>query len=222
MKNTTVILLSTLAFFLSISSCCTDNSCTSSYIIEGFVTSASDNTPCVGFEIELEEKVVEGGMLNSFFETAGTATTDAQGYYRIEFPRRSVVEFKIKVEKEGWFPFTKSIDPELFLPDSPVENNMQTTPRADLDLRVINLPPTTEDDKMRVRLLKTFEQYSTCDAEWRVFFGKDIDTTLSCITPGDVWMPYLSIDQTDPEAEVTIIDSVYCPSFEITTINVLY
>ena len=75
---------------------------------------------------------------------------------------------------------------------------------------------------MIVRLLKTFDEHSTCDAEWRVFIGEDIDTTWSCILPGNVWMPYMTIDQTDPKNEITTIDSVYCTSFGQATINVVY
>ena len=40
--------------------------------------------------------------------------------------------------------------------------------------------------------------------------------------PGDIYMPYISIDQTDPENEIEIEDSVFCPAFETTEINIIY
>ena len=38
---------------------------------------------------------------------------------------------------------------------------------AKLNMSLMNAPPAYEFDKLRVRLLKTFEEYSTCDADWR-------------------------------------------------------
>lgn len=210
-----------IALCILASGCYTED-CAGTYIIHGMVSSASDGAPCVGFEVEIEEQIVEGGVLNGFYETAATTTTDASGYYHIEFARKQAISYRVNVIKDGWFPTTEEIDTELFSPDAPLEYDIITTPKADLNHFVFNAPPSSEDDKMRVRLLRTFEEYSTCDAEWRVFFGAEIDTTWSCILPGDIWMPYLTIDQTDPENEITTIDSVYCPAFEAATINVVY
>tara|TARA_B100000427_G_C15374963_1_gene536117 strand:+ start:139 stop:795 length:657 start_codon:yes stop_codon:yes gene_type:complete len=204
-----------------ISGCCREN-CAGTYIIHGTVSSNVDGSACVGFEIELKEQVLSGGVLNGFYETAATTTTDASGYYHIEFPRKNAISYQIEIEHEGWFPILEEIDPEQFSPDIPLDFDIITTPKADLEVVVHNAPPAFDIDKMRMRFLRSFEQYSTCDTEWRVFHGAEIDSTWFCIIPGDVWMPYLTIDQTDPENEITTIDSVYCESFSTTTITVEY
>ena len=201
--------------------CCRED-CAGTYVIHGIVSSNVDGSPCVGFEIELEEQVLDGGVLNGFYETAATTTTDATGYYHIEFPRKNAFSYQIGVNFEGWFPVLEEIEPDQFAPDTPLEYNIITTPKADLKIEVHNAPPASDMDKMRVRLLKTFEQYSTCDTDWRVLHGAEIDSTWSCIMPGDIWMPYISIDQTDSENKITTIDSVYCEAFSTTTISVVY
>ena len=194
----------------------------SKYIVQGFVTSNVDGSPCVGFDIEFEQQIIEAGSFNGFYETAATTTTDGNGFYSLEFPRKSAIYFRINVEHDGWFPIVNEINPDDLTPDVTFDYDVITTPRADLEIRVMNAPPAYEFDKLRVRLLTTFEEYSTCDADWRVFNGANIDSTWACMMPGDVWMHYLSIDQTDPENEINTIDSVFCESFETTTINVVY
>lgn len=210
-----------ILIFLITAGCCRED-CADTYIISGTVENSNNGDPCVGFEIELEEMVMEGGVLNGFYESIVTTTTDASGFYYIEFPRKQALSYRIGILEDGWFPVLDEIEPNLFTPDVPFDYNIITTPKADLDISVFNAPPSNEIDKMIVRLLKTFDEYSSCDAEWRVFIGVDIDTTWSCILPGNVWMPYMTIDQTDPENEITTIDSVYCTSFGQATINVVY
>ena len=67
-----------IATFLIIGSlftnCCREN-CANTFILEGDVSEASTNLPCIGFEIELKEQIIENGILNGFFETAGKTTT---------------------------------------------------------------------------------------------------------------------------------------------------
>ena len=208
-------------FYICFVSCCGDD-CAGTYIIQGIVTSNVDSTPCAGFEVEIEEQILQGGVLNGFYESIVTLTTDATGFYYHEFPRNNAISYRINVNQDGWFPLSEEISPDLFTPNTPVDVNLITTPRADLEIKVINSPPSLETDKMRVRLLKSFKNYSTCNTEWKVYNGIDIDSTSTCILPGDVWMPYLSIDQSDEEVEVTVIDSVFCLAFETTTINIVY
>lgn len=213
--------ISILTFCICFASCCGDD-CAGTYMIQGIVTSNVDGTPCAGFEVEIEEQILEGGVLNGFYESIAMLTTDASGFYHLEFPRKNAISYRITVNHDGWFPLSEEISPDLFTPSTPVDVNLITTPRADLEIRVFNSPPSLDTDKMRVRLLKSFENYSTCDTYWKVYHGADIDSTSSCIMPGDVWMPYISIDQSDEEAEVTVIDSVFCAAFETTTINLVY
>ena len=210
-----------LVLFCILFCSCSDQN-TSKYIVQGLVTSNIDGSPCVGFDIEFEQQIIEAGSFNGFYETAATTTTDAYGFYSLEFPRKSAIYFRINIEQDGWFPIVNEINPEDLTPDVVFDYDVITTPIADLEIKVMNTPPAYASDKLRVRLLKTFEEYSTCDAEWRVFNGATIDSTWACTTPGDIWMPYLFIDQTDPENEVNTIDSMFCESFETTTINVVY
>jgi hypothetical protein len=215
MKNL-LILLTTL----TLSSCCKTD-CASTYTLEGVVTCAMDGLPSAGFEVELEEIVMENGVLNGFFQTAATTTTDELGYFHMEFPRKSALEYRMNVELEGWFPLVIDIDPSDFSPNIPLNLDLQTTPISYLEIVVKNAPPSFDNDKMRVRLLKSFTEFSNCHTDWVVMNGTNIDTTWNCILPGEIWMPYLSIDQSLDD-DISTTDSVFCTSFETVTINITY
>jgi hypothetical protein len=180
-----------------------------------------DGMPSAGFEVELEEIVLENGVLNGFFQTAATTTTDALGYFIMEFPRKSALEYRLNVEYDGWFPLVLDLDPNDFQPNIPVSLDLQTTPISHLEIVVKNAPPSFDTDKMRVRLLKSFTEFSNCHTEWVVIHGASIDTTWNCILPGEIWMPYLSIDQSADD-DISTTDSVFCTSFETVTINITY
>ena len=200
--------------------CCRED-CANTYIIQGTVISAVDGTPSIGFDVELEEQVLENGVLNGFFETAGTTTTDASGYYYLEFERKNALAYKLNVEFDGWFPVSTEVHPDNFTPDVAHDVDVITTPIAELEINVLNAPPSLDTDKMRVRLLKSFTEFSNCHTEWVVMHGEVVDTTWSCILPGDIWMPYLSIDQSEDD-KVANTDSVFCTRFETAVINVVY
>ena len=217
MRSLALILITSIFVFTG---CCND--CANTFIIQGYVLSNSGGSPCADFDVKLEHKIIESGSFNDFYQDAAETTTDNTGFYYMEFDRETALAYRISIEEEGWFPVLNEISPDLFAPDAPLDYDVITTPRADIDIVVFNAPPSYAEDKIIVRLLKDFEEYSTCDTEWRAYLGANVDSTWSCIIPGDIYMPYISIDQTDPENEIEIEDSVFCPAFETTEIIIIY
>jgi hypothetical protein len=216
MKPIELVATFIIAAFLS--GCCR-NDCANVYIIEGTVTEQATGLPCVGFEVKMEEQVLENGVLNGFFEIAGTATTDEAGFFTISFPRKSALEYRLGIDEEGWFGISKDINPDDFSPDIPLHLDIEAVPKAELSIHIINQMPSADLDKLRFRFIEDFEQYTTCGTDWRVFEGASVDTTFNCILPGNVWMPYLHIDQSGEE-DIEVSDSIYCVAFETTTVEI--
>ena len=214
-------ILGMLALMMLYTGCCRED-CANTYILEGTLISSVDNLPCEGFEIVLEEQVLESGVLNGFFEEVAITNTDGAGFFRIEFPRKNALAYRLKVEEDGWFNLEKDLDPEGFLPDVAFHLDLMTTPVSELFITISNMPPSTDDDIARFRLLKSFSEYTNCHTDWVVFNGEGIDSTWNCVLPGGTWMPYLFIDQTDPEDEISTTDSVFCEPFSSSQILVEY
>jgi len=203
-----------------LSSCCRED-CANTYIIEGVVSEEATNLPCIGFEVEFKEQILENGILNGFFETAGTTTTDESGFFSIIFPRKNALEYKLEVKSDGWFSIFGNINPEDFSPDIPLHIDLEATPKAQLQIKIINALPSYENDKVRIRMLADFGQLTDCGNDWFVFEGPNVNDEINCALPGDKWMPYLFINQSY-EDDVQEVDSVFCTAFETTVLDITY
>ena len=202
------------------SNCCREN-CANTLILEGVVSEAATNLPCIGFEIELKEQIVENGILNGFFEIAGKTTTDESGFFSISFPRNNALEYQLEVISEGWFTSVETLDPEDFTPEIPIHIDLNATPKAQLTIQIINSPPSFNNDKVRVRMLGDFGILTDCGNDWFVFEGPSVNDEINCSLPGDKWMPYLFINQSY-EDDIQVMDSVFCAAFETTVLDLNY
>ena len=139
---------------ISIFSGCCREDCANTYIIEGVVSEQSTNLPCIGFEIELQEQILENGVLNGFFETAGETTTDESGFFSISFPRKNALEYKLEVTSDGWFAIVENIDPEVFTPDIPIHLDLEATPKAQLKIKIITHSPHIRTIRLELECLE--------------------------------------------------------------------
>ena len=213
-------IIATVIVTVLVCGCCRTD-CANTYIIEGTVVEQATGFPCVGFDVKIEEQVLENGVLNGFFETAGTTTTDDAGFFTITFPRKSALEYRLRVNEEGWFVISQGINPDDFSPDIPVHIDLEAVPSAALSVHITNQTPSAELDKLRFRFTEDFKQYTTCGTEWMVFEGPSTDTLFNCILPGNEWMPYLYIDQSGEE-DLAVSDSIFCAAFGTTTLEITY
>ena len=218
MKNNYIV--ATVIIAILINGCCR-NDCANTYIIEGTVQEQATGLPCVGFEVEMEEQVLENGVLNGYFETAGSSKTDEAGFFTIAFPRKSALSYRVGVNEEGWFGILEDINPDDFSPEIPVHIDLEAVPRAELNVHIINQAPSAELDKIRFRFTEDFNQYTTCGTDWFVFAGPLTDTIFNCTLPGNEWMPYQHIDQSGEE-DIAIADSIFCVAFETTTLEITF
>ena len=98
---------------------------------------------------------------------------------------------------------------------------MNATPKAQLTIQIINSPPSFKNDKVRVRMLGDFGTLTDCGNDWFVFEGPSVNDEITCSLPGDKWMPYLFINQSY-EDDIQVMDSVFCPAFETTILDLNY
>tara|TARA_B100000780_G_scaffold277547_1_gene248496 strand:- start:11540 stop:12193 length:654 start_codon:yes stop_codon:yes gene_type:complete len=215
-----VRVLSFLTVIFILSGCCRED-CANTYILEGVVNEQATNLPCVGFEVELQEQILESGILNGFFESAGKTTTDESGFFSISFPRKNALEYQVEIDSEGWFSIVQNIDPEAFTPNMPVHVDLIATPKAQLKIKIINTSPSFKNDKARIRMLGDYGQLTNCGNDWFVFEGANVNDEINCSLPGDKWMPYLFINQSYEE-DIEVVDSVFCPAFETTLLEINY
>ncbi|MCH2197641.1 MAG: hypothetical protein MK081_02575 [Flavobacteriales bacterium] len=189
-------------------------------ILEGKTTDSRNGAGLNGVTVDIEEQILEGGALNAAYQYAGGATSASGGNYRIEFERENSLEYRVGYAKEGYFFQQYSLNPDLFNPGEVVTRNISMIPEATIAVRIQNVNPETEDDEIRFRYLDANFNCECCDNEFTILEGTAIDTTLECQLHGDYMLHFVYEIMRD--SDTTIVDSVYCPAFQLTEVNINY
>ena len=73
------------------------------YTFKGHAIEDQNGEALAGVEISISQKPFSTQVLNSNYESVGSVTTDANGNYELTFERTKVTEFKVEIEKQGYF-----------------------------------------------------------------------------------------------------------------------
>lgn len=174
-----------------------------------------------GVNLILEMQVLQNGVFNSTYQTVASTTSDGSGNYEFSFDRENVIEYRISTVKEGYLNDVFQIDPENLSPGEVYTFNIGLIPKATFDVHLVNTFPENEFDSITFRNLAVSFDCVCCNSEERIFGGMDVDTTLSCNLHGESWIKYFVEIERDT-AFSSYIDSLYCPAFEVTTLELLY
>ncbi len=189
-------------------------------VIEGTVLDARNNWGVSGVNLRLDEQVLEGGTLTSAFSTVTNVTTDADGRFRIEFPRKNALNYRLRLTKEGFFGEEIEINPDDVNPDVPFTIDPVIIPQAQIQVNLINAFPESDNDYMRFRKLNAFFECACCTNDFVNCYGSAVDTSFVCTLHGDYMLTYV---YTVYRAEVTeVVDSIFCPAFHTTELTIAY
>ncbi len=220
MKHIVYIVLATTLFTLS----CKKNKTELKLKIEGVtLDSKAIAYPQVpGVNLLLEEKKLEGGVFNSTFVEVGSFTSDNTGAYHFDFIKRNTVEFRLTASKENFFPYQEALDPSLIKPGITYNKNVNLIPKAWLRTTVINENPVDENDKITVKYLNANFDCDCCSNVPTDYVGMAIDETTTCKIYGNTWIKYLTTVHRYGTPDITVIDSIFCNSFDTTNVVIGY
>ena len=173
--------------------------------IIGAATSSADGSALPGVQIQLWEKVLEGGSLSNTAELAASATTDASGTYRT-FERRNASEYEVRYGGSGLVDGSVFINlnrwclaPPLCQPQHPEATTVVTV--------LVNSPETVEDE-IAFRFLNATSPCVCCNNDEVVLTGYAVDSTRTCIEHAGKWLRYFATVERISGTYV-ILDSVY-------------
>ena len=189
--------------------------------ISGFVSDSVFGGNLGDVTLVLEMQVLEGGVFNSTFQSVGTASTSDGGHYVFSFERENVIEYRILTLKDGYIDQEFRIDPEDLTPDEVFNLDLEIIPKATFGVHLFSAFPSNEFDSITFKNLAVDFDCICCNSEDRVFVGTEVDTTLSCNLYGESWIKYFVEIEKDT-AFHSYIDSLYCPAFEVTTLELPY
>lgn len=176
--------------------------------IIGTATSSADGSALPGVQIQLWEKVLEGGSLSNTAELAASATTDASGAYSMTFERRNASEYDIRYSGSGLVEGSVFINPESVVPGTPRCVNLSIPEATNVVTVLVNSNPETVEDEIAFRFLNATSPCVCCNNDEVVITGNAVDSTRTCIEHSGKWLRYFAtVDRIS--GTYTILDSVY-------------
>lgn len=211
------ILFVTALFLLFTFSCKKENT---EYHLSGLVYNASNNAAMEGVNVTMKKKVVSSGTFNSNFANAVSSTTASDGSFSLIWPRENFAALKLVASKDQYI----TVEQNFIVEDFNTENLMMTQvplyPEAFISVHVKNIGDVSEDDVFRYSFINAYFDCICCNNEWKNFEGPT-DTTLECRMYGDYWLKYYR-QTTTAEQDTLTRDSIFCPAFSTTVLELNY
>jgi hypothetical protein len=150
--------------------------------VTGQVTNAVTGQPVSGVQVVLKSRDLSGGTYITTPVTAATATTDASGYYTLEWQRRSSSEYILSANKSGYISYSESINPDLFNGTPNQTRNFGMPALAWLRIHIQNVNPFDAADEVTFQLTSGYQSCgaSCCNGLPVVIPGMVVDSVYVC------------------------------------------
>jgi hypothetical protein len=200
---------------------CSLNSCKKEpiqYTFGGTVTESVNGSVVSGANVTVSQRVYEGNVASSFFNSAGLATSGSDGKWEMTFDREKVFEFKVAITKSGYFDSEQIISSGDVAVDETKIINETLEPKSWIKFHIVNMSGMTTD-------LFTMIHYnfktgcSGCTTNDYYYYEGIVDSTFSILTTGGVYTKY---SYKNPGAAIYIQDSVYTTPFDTVAVNINY
>ncbi len=192
-----------------------------SYILEGRAFMGSTNSPLADASVEVQKQVVTSGVFGGSFSTAATGTTDANGAFSMTWPRENFAGLKLKASKSQYITREILLSVNDFSGNNAVTQNVELYPEAYIHVHIQNNGTANDTDQLHFTYTNAQFDCLCCANGWKTFDGAGIDTNLTCKLYGDTWLKYQKQVIT-MEGDTTINDSIFCPAFNTTNLEISY
>lgn len=179
------------------------------------------NQSVAGVELKLLHNSLEGGVFSNSFSEIMSVTSGANGAYQFEFDRDNTISYKITGQKTNYFDLEVLINPDNIDPGTTYTKNLSLKPKAHLSMNIVNSDPEGPTDQITFQYLNANFNCSCCDNDDLILTGTDVDTTDVCALEGNSWIKYYYIVD-KPSLFLSVLDSVYCNSFDTTYVQIGY
>lgn len=189
--------------------------------IQGRILDSTTGNGVEGASVQLSQKVLNEGTFSSIFQPVGTVNTSSNGNFAFEFPREAASEMRLVIETDNYFGKTIEINPDNVTIGSPYSTNIQIDPRAWLRWTLINQMPLSSQDLINFELLDANFTCECCANDQYSFSGMNVNESEKCQLIGNFMMTYRYTVIKDTLNQ-TVIDSVFCTSFDTTFVSIQY
>jgi hypothetical protein len=161
------------------------------------------------------------GIFSALYTDAATAITDANGNYSMTWKRENVAAFRLLFEKDQYIDREIELSPNSLDANDVFTYNSHVFAEAFITVHLSNTDETSAIDQCNFRFDDTDFDCTCCTDDWVNNFGADVDSTWTCRIYGDSWIRYVR-DISTPEVDTILTDSIWCPAFQTTLLDLEY
>lgn len=207
--------VSIVAFSCSLISCKKDPI---QYTFAGTVSESVNGTALTSVNVDISQRVYEGNVASSFFNSAGLATSGNDGYWEMTFDREKVFEFKVSMTKSGYFDSEQIISSGDVAVDETKIINETLEPKSWIKFHLVNMSGMSTD--LFTMIHYNFRTGCTgCTTNEYFYYEGNIDSTFTVLTTGGIYTRY---SYKNPGAALYLQDSVYTTPFDTVEVNINY
>ncbi len=192
-----------------------------SYALQGFIFDSRDSHALGDVQVTIKKQIVQGGVFNNNFNTAASTTTPSNGSYYLNWPRENFSALKLVCEKDQYVTSNKTLDVQSFSVDKLQTISVHMHPEAFINVHVHNVNTASALDQFSFTFTNANFDCACCSNGWQTFSGASVDTTFECKLYGDSWLKYQKQIAT-AEADTVLNDSIFCPAFQTTNLDIQY
>jgi len=179
--------------------------------------------------VNLQKKVVGSSTYTAAYEAAANGQTDAAGNYSLTFERQNFAALKLAASYPQFITAEKELNVSSFVVGTPYTQHLQLYPQAYIQLNITNAAPSQATDLLKFTFINALLKFTFINAHFDCFccsngfknYTGAVDTTVTCKLYGDQWLKYQANFNFGTQ-DSTVVDSVWCPAFETTQLNIIY
>lgn len=191
------------------------------YNLFGVVVAAHTQQGLSDVNLDLQKQSVESGVYSSTYNSTAQSTSNNKGEYSITWDRENFAALKLICEKQHYIKTEIDLDIERFDAGDQVPLNVIVHPEAFIQVHIRNASAAEVTDQFRFTFANANFDCVCCSNEWKQFSGADIDTTFTCRLYGETWLRFQK-DYYTAQNDTMLIDSIYCPAFQTTNLEISY
>ncbi len=190
-------------------------------MLNGVVVAANTNQTLEGVNITLQKQVVETGVYNNNYQAAAHTTSAADGQFAMVWARENFAALRLDCEKSQYIKSEIDLTVSDFQAGQPETSLIIMQPEAFVRVHIQNSSPSDAADHFRFTFANANFDCVCCSNNWKTFDGENVDTTFTCRLYGETWLRFQK-DYLTAQSDTMLIDSIFCPSFQTTDLEVQY
>lgn len=193
------------------------------YALGGRVLDGDSGQGLPNVEVTVEKQVIENGVFGQTWSNAVVVNTASDGTFNCAWPRENFAALRVIPIKTDYVGVVKNLNVDAFktAENFTLADNLVMYKEAFITVNLRNTGQAAEQDQLAFTFLNANFECNCCSNFWRVFEGAAVDTTLTCRVYGNRWLKY-QVNTTLGFNDSIFVDSVYCPAFATTAIEIDY